>query len=68
MTIPNWDRLTRDQKIHALARDDGPQRICPVCGRAVHVVRGYWTQHTDPRSWQGRQPPPQCTNALTAAR
>lgn len=64
MAIPNWERMNRDQKIAALARHDGPSRICPACGRQVYVVRGYWTQHSDPASWEGRQLIRQCVNEL----
>jgi hypothetical protein len=67
MSIHGWEQMTRDQKVAALVRHDGPERQCPACGRMIHVVRGYWVQHTDPRSWEGRQAPQQCTNELRPA-
>lgn len=57
--IPGWSKLTRDAKVAALARGYGREIECPACGRRVHVVRGYVTQHTDPRTW-GEKPPSQC--------
>lgn len=53
----------RDQKIRHLARGYGPMKPCPTCGRVVEVVRGYWTQHSDPRSW-GSRLVEQCANEL----
>jgi hypothetical protein len=64
--MKTWDGLTRGQKIAALARGYESTAICPGCGREVHVVSGYITQHTDPSSWTGRQPLRQCPRELTA--
>lgn len=62
--IRNWDLMSRDQKIQALAFGEGVVAVCPDCKRSVAVVRGYWSQHSDPSSWEGRQPVRQCTNEL----
>jgi len=64
MMIADWERLSRNQKISALARHDGPKMECPVCGHMIHVARGYWTQHTDPFSWPRGQKLRQCANEL----
>ena len=65
--IANWNRLSRAQKIDVLARAEGPERQCPTCGRWVHVVRGYWTQHSDPSSWGRGKRIQQCATELTLA-
>lgn len=65
--VANWSRMTRDQQISALARQRGIARTCPACGRFVEVVRGYWTQHTDPGSWGQRKVPMACVLELTPA-
>lgn len=63
MGVPGWDRLSRDERVRLLARGPEEQRICPACLHMVAVVHGYWTQHTDQRSREGK--PRQCINALT---
>lgn len=47
--------------------EDEVWRTCPTCGRFVEIVDGKWSQHTDPKSWGGRQKPRQCDNAGRSA-
>lgn len=64
MSTTDWLRMSRIERIRALAPHDGTPATCPTCGREVHVVLGYWSQHSDPSSWPGRQPVRQCSNEL----
>lgn len=67
MTIENWGALSRDQKISRLARGKGEDRSCPACGRFIQVIEGYWSQHTDQRSWELGKALRQCRNELRPA-
>ena len=66
MPIPlaQWGRMSRDQQVRSFGLDRGPLRSCPVCGRQVEVVNGYWTQHSDPETWGRGKVIRQCRNEL----
>lgn len=67
MGFQNWDALSREEKIVRLARGTGEVRRCPVCWREIEVVKGYWSQHSDPNGWSLKQPLPRCKNELRPA-
>lgn len=60
-----WAKMSRDEKVRALAWGPGGLGRCPACGRAVAVVSGYWSQHTDPRSYRKGVKPEACRLELT---